>query len=88
MNNIEWDKLKDRHIKGKCSEGDIWIRVDRAGKVTGLYTIFEETEKYLPLDEHEEEPEFMKLRAEEILDTYLFSKKVAAKQKTLKNKVV
>jgi len=88
MTNITWGKLRDRHIKGVCSEGDVWIRLDRNEKVIGLYTLFGETEKYLPLDEHEEDPEFMKLRAEDILNTHIFSKQLAAKQKTIKGNIV
>lgn len=84
MNQIEWGNLRDRHIKGVCIEGDVWIRLDRSDKVIALYTIFEETEKHLPLDEHEEDPEFMKLRAEEVLSNYRFAKELAANEKTVK----
>jgi len=84
MTNITWEKLRDRHIKGVCTEGDVWIRIGRNDKVIGLYTLFGETEKYLPFDEHEEDPEFMKLQAEEILSNYIFTKNLADKEKTYK----
>ena len=73
---IVWNKLHDRHILGKSEHGDLWIRVDQAGKVTSLYTMFGTTEKVLPEDEEEEKVEVMKLRAEYIIEKIEFIKKL------------
>jgi hypothetical protein len=62
-----WDSVVDRHLKGTCSRGDVWIRLDREGKVSGLYTLFGETVKRVPEDEAELDLEVMKLRAEYII---------------------
>lgn len=37
---IVWEPLSDRHQKGKCSLGTVWIRTDRKGKAVAWYTIF------------------------------------------------
>jgi hypothetical protein len=73
---IVWNKLRDRHILGKSEHGDLWIRVDQAGKVTSLYTMFGTTEKVLPEDEEEEKVEVMKLRAEYIIEKIEFIQKL------------
>ena len=48
---ISWDKIQDRDVRGTSPLGPVWIRLDKKGKVTGMYTIFDtNTEKYI-LDE-------------------------------------
>ena len=38
MEKISWEPVKDRHCQGRCELGDLWIRLDREGKVSGIYT--------------------------------------------------
>jgi hypothetical protein len=34
---IEWSALRDRHVRGESGLGPVWIRLDRAGLVSGIY---------------------------------------------------
>ena len=61
---IKWMKERDRHIVGLCLLGKVMIRVDRDRKVTGMYTFFNGTEKWMPSDEHEEAIAGAQLRME------------------------
>lgn len=45
---IVWAVLADRHQKGETELGPVWIRTDRAGSVTGVYTLFGRTKKLVP----------------------------------------
>jgi hypothetical protein len=54
MEKISWDPVQDRHCHGHCELGDLWIRLDRAGRVSGIYTLFGETQKWCPESEEEE----------------------------------
>ena len=45
---ILWEGQRDRHIKGTCEFGQLWIRLDREGKPTGIYTMFGQTRKFVP----------------------------------------
>ena len=65
---IQWAPIVERHAKGTCERGLLWLRVNAAGQVTALYTLFGDKVKYLPEDEHELNPDVMKLRAEYILE--------------------
>lgn len=49
---INWDPLLERHILGSSPLGKVWIRVDRENKVTGMYTLFGTTEKYMPGEDY------------------------------------
>jgi hypothetical protein len=48
MEEINWTELRDNHCLGLSKLGRIWIRVDRAGQVTGIYTMFGRTNKWVP----------------------------------------
>ena len=61
---IKWFGQIDNLIKGTCPRGDLWIRLDRAGKVNGLYFMFESVYKMVPMDSVEETLEGIKLVAE------------------------
>jgi hypothetical protein len=61
---IKWFGQIDNLIKGTCPRGDLWIRLDRAGKVNGLYFMFESVYKMVPRDSVEETLEGIKLVAE------------------------
>ena len=54
----------DNLIKGTSSRGDLWIRMDRAGKVNGLYFMFGSVYKMVPRDSVEETLDGIKLVAE------------------------
>lgn len=45
---IEWEEVKDRHVRGTSEFGQLWIRLDRKNKPTGIYTMFGETRKFVP----------------------------------------
>lgn len=45
---IVWAVLADRHQKGETELGPVWIRTDRTGSVTGVYTLFGRTKKLVP----------------------------------------
>lgn len=78
---IRWEPIIERHCKGTCARGELWIRLDREGKVTGLYTLFGDTVKYVPESEEELQPAAMKLRAEIILANHDFAEQLALNNK-------
>ena len=45
---ILWAVLADRHQRGTTELGPVWIRTDRTGSVTGVYTLFGWTKKLVP----------------------------------------
>lgn len=53
-NLIEWGKSIDHHILGISPLGKVFIRLNRQEKVTGMYTMFGEVEKFVPQDETQE----------------------------------
>jgi len=48
---IGWSAVRDRHASGNTELGKVWLRTDRAGLVTGVYTLFGRTRKYVPKPE-------------------------------------
>ena len=78
---ISWEPVKERHVRGSCKRGYLWIRLDREDKVTGLYTMFGEAVKYVPESEEETGLDAMKLRAELILELHDFAEKLAIDNK-------
>lgn len=52
-NLIAWGVLKDKILLGLTSFGKVYIKMDRENKVTGLYTMFGETEKFVPDSENQ-----------------------------------
>lgn len=64
---VNWkDKVQDRHMEGSTPFGPVYIRLDREGKVTGMYTLFGSTKKYMPDEEWMEDLEGAQLRLEEL----------------------
>lgn len=45
---ITWGDVRDRHLSGDTPLGKVFIRMDRENKVTGMYTMFDEVEKFIP----------------------------------------
>lgn len=74
---INWQPLKERHICGTCARGKVWIRLDQVGKVCSIYTIFGDTEKYLPTCETETTIAGAKLFAEWIVKNVEYSEKLS-----------
>ena len=66
---INWQgKPEDRHLRGETPIGTVWIRLDREGKVTGLYLVQEqETHKWIPHLEWQQDLEYCKVWMEELL---------------------
>lgn len=81
---INWQPLLDRHIVGTCPYGKVWIRLDRVGVVSGVYTVFETTEKYLPSDELEETVEGAKLLAEQLVKNKELADEIAVKNRRIR----
>jgi len=67
---IEWFGQIDNLIKGTCPRGDLWIRLDRAGKVNGLYFMFDSVYKMVPKDSVEESIDGIKMVAEYELEKW------------------
>ena len=51
---IDWGGIIDNHVLGITPLGKVFIRLNRQEKVTGMYTIFGEVEKFVPQDETQE----------------------------------
>jgi hypothetical protein len=64
---ISWEPLIERHMKGTCARGAVWIRVDRLDEVTGLYFVFNSVVKMVPRLDKEKSVVGAKLWAEEQL---------------------
>lgn len=45
---INWEPLLEGHVRGSCSRGVVWIRLNREEKVSGIYFMFEKIEKLVP----------------------------------------
>ena len=69
-NLIEWGKSIDHHILGISPLGKVFIRLNRQEKVTGMYTMFGEVEKFVPQDETQETLE----SAKEIMSKIVLNK--------------
>lgn len=50
---LRWTKVDNVHRRADSEFGPLWIRLDRAGKVTSIYTCFGETSKWCPESEEE-----------------------------------
>jgi len=51
---IKWGELKDNHLSGITPLGKVFIRLNKQEKVTGMYTMFGEVEKFVPQNETQE----------------------------------
>jgi hypothetical protein len=57
---IDWGGMIDNHVLGISPLGKVFIRLNRQEKVTGMYTMFGEVEKFVPQNESQEELESAK----------------------------
>jgi hypothetical protein len=48
---ITWRKQEGNYILGDCKYGAVWLRIKDDDTVTGLYTMWPETEKTVPGDD-------------------------------------
>lgn len=78
---INWDPVKERHVRGSCTRGEIWIRLDRAGQVNSVYFILKGRgkEKWVPRVEKEEELAYAKEWAEDQLQIMQWAEELAIK---------
>ena len=51
---IKWEAFNDKHCLGHTEFGKVWVRTNKDNKVTGLYTMWGETNKIVPTTEEEE----------------------------------
>lgn len=75
-NSIIWGPVIERHLKGTLSEDKsktIWIRLDKEEKVTGIYFLFNGTDKEVPENLHNETLEGAKEFAERVAQLYLIN---------------
>lgn len=81
---ITWDPIKERHVRGRCERGEIWIRLDREGRVSGVYLLFSgrEKEKWVPRTEAEEKLDYAKEWAEDQLLLMQWAEELSKKNKT------
>ena len=66
---IEWETFKDKHCLGHTEFGKVWVRTNKDNKVTGLYTMWGETNKIIPTTEEEETLDGIKIVAEILVET-------------------
>lgn len=66
---IEWEAFKDKHCLGHTEFGKVWVRTDKDNKVTGLYTMWGETNKIVPTTEEEETLDGIKIVAQILVET-------------------
>jgi hypothetical protein len=64
---ITWGPVIDRHLLGLTPLGKVFIRLNKEDKVTGMYTMFEHVEKFVPKDETQESLESAKKTLFEIV---------------------
>lgn len=72
---IEWTNITDFHASGTTQFGKVWIRIDRTGFATGVYTMFGTTKKYVPKPEETWTVEDAKAIAELALEDEIESRK-------------
>jgi len=68
---IEWGEVVDNHLMGITPLGKVFIRFNRQNKITGMYTMFGEVEKFVPQEEFEEDINFVKKKMSDIVQNKL-----------------
>jgi hypothetical protein len=64
-NTLLWKREGDTYWSCKTPIGTLWIRMTTEQKVIAMYTIFENTTKFLPDEKWDGDPEIAKLFLEE-----------------------
>ena len=73
--DLKWTQVDKIHRRADSEFGPLWIRLDRAGKVSGIYTCFGETSKWIPESEEE-----TSLRGAEVIAELLLAGARAARE--------
>ena len=68
---VTWESIRDHHVRGTTEIGFVWLRLDKAGLVTGAYTMFGRTKKLVPEPEEQWDLETGKLAVAIELDAEL-----------------
>jgi len=76
---INWEPVIERHVRGRCHRGEVWIRLGRDLKTTGIYFMFHSVEKLVPRIEREETLEGAKQLAEDELQLMDWADELAQK---------
>jgi hypothetical protein len=78
---IKWEPITERHVRGSCNRGVVWIRLNRENRVSGVYFIFsgQEKEKWVPRVEQEETLAYAKSWAEDQLQLIRWSEELEIK---------
>ena len=76
---INWESLQERHVRGTCSRGVVWIRLNREARVTGVYLMFNSVVKLVPQLEVEETLLGAKQLAEDQLQLMDWAEELAQK---------
>jgi hypothetical protein len=64
---INFGSIRDNHIKVNTILGEVIVRLNKEQKVTGIYLMFENTEKIVPKNETEETLEGTKKLISEVI---------------------
>ena len=73
-NSVTWGEVKDRHIVGSSLLGQVFIRLNREDKVSGIYLMFDDIEKFVPKNEKEETVEGAKELTHQLIINKIESK--------------
>jgi hypothetical protein len=77
---IKWTGPRDLHLEAVTELGPAWIRMNKQGKVTALYTRWfgqDDWDKHIPVDEDESSLEGMQTYAQLLLENTKFALKIA-----------
>jgi predicted DNA repair protein MutK len=77
---INFGSIRDNHIKVSTILGEVIVRLNKEQKVTGIYLMFENTEKIVPKNEAEETLEGTKKLISEIIKNKIEKNSLIKKQ--------
>lgn len=76
---VTWKEVLDRHAEGLTPFGKMFIRFNQEGKVTGMYTLFGSTKKYMPEEEWMQDLEGAQLYLETVYETEKRNREIISK---------
>jgi|LauGreDrversion4_2_1035121.scaffolds.fasta_scaffold1236345_2 hypothetical protein len=77
---INFGSIRDNHIKVNTILGEVIVRLNKEQKVTGIYLMFENTEKIVPKNETEETLEGTKKLISEVIKNKIEKNSLIKKQ--------
>jgi predicted DNA repair protein MutK len=77
---INFGSIRDNHIKVNTILGEVIVRLNKEQKVTGIYLMFENTEKIVPKNETEETLESAKKLISEVIKNKIEKNSLIKKQ--------